>query len=226
MGADDIRRDKTMKTGVSAMVIQELKPSKRVEGRWLAVLEDGSILRVGEGEVVEFALYAGKELSEEEAERLQGAARRSGLRAKAIELLARKPQSRRELERKLREWEASEEELGAICDRMEELGYLNEGEYAGRIIRHYAAKGFGERKIRDELYRRGVPRELWDEALEQIGEAVSAAAIDAFLEKKLRGSRDPKEIKRASDALARRGFSWTEISEAIRRHGAPAEDEW
>ena len=31
------------------MVIQELKPSKRVEGRWLAVLEDGSILRLGEG---------------------------------------------------------------------------------------------------------------------------------------------------------------------------------
>ena len=49
------------------MVIQELKPSRRVEGRWLAVLEDGSILRVGEGEVIDFALYAGKELSEEEA---------------------------------------------------------------------------------------------------------------------------------------------------------------
>ena len=35
------------------MVIEELKPSKHVEGRWLAVLEDGSILRLGEGEVVD-----------------------------------------------------------------------------------------------------------------------------------------------------------------------------
>ena len=52
------------------MVIQDLKPSRRVEGRWLAVLEDGSILRLGEGEVVDFALYAGKELSEGEAEAL------------------------------------------------------------------------------------------------------------------------------------------------------------
>ena len=48
------------------MVIQELKPSKRVEGRWLAVLEDGSILWLGEGEVIDFALYAGKELTQEE----------------------------------------------------------------------------------------------------------------------------------------------------------------
>ena len=201
------------------MVIQELKPSRHVEGRWLAVLEDGSILRVGEGEVVEFALYAGKELSEEETECLQDAAHRSGLKSKAIELLMRKPQSRKELGRKLREWEATDEEIEAICDRMEELGYLNEPEYAGRIVRHYAAKGFGERKIRDELYRRGVPRELWDEALSQIEEGDNAAAIDAFLEKKLKGSHDPKDVKRVSDALARRGYRWPEISDALRRYG-------
>ena len=204
------------------MVIQELKPSKHVEGRWLAVLEDGSILRIGEGEVVGFALYAGKVLSEEEAVQLQDAARRSDIKKRAIELLMRKPQSRKELGRKLSEWGATEEESAALCGRLEELGYLNEGEYAGQIVRHYAAKGFGERKLRDELYRRGIPRELWDEALEQAGD--SAQAIDAFLEKKLKGGRDPGAVKKASDALARRGFSWSEISDALRRYGMEAED--
>ena len=204
------------------MIIQELKPSKHVEGRWLAVLEDGSILRIGEGEVVGFALYAGKELSGEEADRLMDSARRAELKKRAIELLMRKPQSRKELGRKLSEWEASEEEAKAICDRMEELGYLNEQEYAGRIVRHFAAKGFGERKLRDELYRRGVPRELWEEALEQIED--NAPAIDAFLEKKLKGDHDPRAVKKASDALARRGFSWSEISDALRRYGMETED--
>ena len=199
------------------MVIEELKPSKHVEGRWLAVLEDGSILRIGESEVVNFALYSGKELSEDEADLLQASARRSVLKTKAIELLMRKPQSRKELGRKLAEWEAAPEEAEAICDRMEELGYLNEPEYASRIVRHYAQKGFGARKIRDELYRRGIPRELWDEAMAQIED--NSPAIDAFLEKKLKGSHDPKDIKKASDALARRGFSWSEISDALRRYG-------
>ena len=199
------------------MVIEELKPSKHVEGRWLAVLEDGSILRIGESEVVNFALYSGKELSEDEADLLQASARRSGLKTKAIELLMRKPQSRKELGRKLAEWEAAPEEAEAICDRMEELGYLNEPEYASRIVLNYAQKGFGARKIRDELYRRGIPRELWDEAMAQIED--NSPAIDAFLEKKLKGSHDPKDIKKASDALARRGFSWSEISDALRRYG-------
>ena len=99
------------------MVIQELKPSKRVQGRWLAVLEDGSILRLGENEIIDFALCAGKELTEEEAEGLMASLHRSGLKEKALSLLARKPQSRKELERKLSQWEATQEEAAALLGR-------------------------------------------------------------------------------------------------------------
>ncbi len=206
------------------MVIQELKPSKRVPGRWLAVLEDGSILRVGENEVADFALYAGRALSEDEAERLQASVRRGAWKTKALELLARKPQSRRELEKKLAEWGADGAETAAICGRLEELGYLNDGEYAARVVRHYSAKGFGERKLRDELYRRGVPRALWEDALAQAEDP--AEAIDAFLAKKLAGAvPDRAALKKASDALARRGYSWTEISDALRRYGAETGEE-
>jgi regulatory protein len=205
------------------VVIQELKPSKRIKGRWLAVLEDGSILRVGENEVLNFGLYEGRELEEDEALRLQQSVRSSGLKEKTIELLSRKPMSRREAERKLEQWEASPEETAAICDRMEELGFLNDAEYAARLVRHYSAKGYGARKLRDELYHRGVPREFWEDALEQA--QTSAQAIDEFLARKLGGkSVDRKELKKISDALARRGFSWSEIDEGIRRCGVQLED--
>lgn len=200
------------------MRIEELKPSKRVQGRWLAVLEDGSILRVGEGEVIDFALYAGKELTDGEAEELTAAARRTGLKEKALDLLTRKPMSHKELERKLTEWEAGEEETDSICTRMEELGFLNDAAYAAQVVRHYSAKGCGEHKLRDELYRRGVPRELWEDALEQAGDP--ADAIDAFVRKKLAGKEpDRKELKRVSDALMRRGYGWEDVSAALGRYG-------
>ena len=206
------------------MIIRELKPSQRVEGRWLAFLEDGAILRLSENEVIDFALYAGKELSEEESAALQDSVRRSALKGKTIELLSRKPQSRKEVERKLTQWEASEEEAAALCDRMEELGYLDDSAYAARVVRHYSAKGYGERKLRDELYRRGVPRDLWDAALEQAESP--DGAIDAFVAKKLAGKElDRKELKKVSDALARRGYQWNDISAALRRYGAQVDDE-
>ena len=205
------------------MVIQDLKPSNRVEGRWLVMLEDGSILRVGESEVIEFALYTGKELTDEETESMLSSVRRSGWKEKALNLLSRKSQSRRELERKLGEWGAPEEEISSLCDRMEELGYLNDGEYAARVVRHYSAKGFGEKKLRDELYRRGVPRELWDAALEQAEDP--ADAIDAFVAKKLAGKiPDRQELKKVSDALARRGYGWSDIRDALSRYGTETED--
>ena len=200
------------------MIIQELKPSKHIAGRWLVMLEDGSILRVGENEILQFSLYQGRTLTEEEGERLLDCARRSGLKEKALELLTRKPMSRKELEHKLSQWEAGESEQAEICDRLEELGILDDGRYARQVVCHYAAKGYGTRKLRDELYRRGVPRVFWEEALEQAEDC--GGVLDAFLEKKLKGSHDPKDLKRASDALARRGYSWSEIREALNRYGA------
>ena len=206
------------------MKIQALKPSARVAGRWLAVLEDGSILRVGENEVLTFSLYTGKELSDEEAERLVESAQRNSRRERALNLAASKPVSRRELERKLAGWGAGQEETASVCGRLEELGLLNDAQYAQMVVRHYAEKGYGERKLRDEFYRRGIPRELWEEALSQAGDP--SEALDALLRKKWKGAvpEDPRELKKAFDALVRRGYAWSDVSEALRRLGVREED--
>ena len=108
---------------------------------------------------------------------------------------------------------------GGGLGRLEELGFLNDALYAEQVVRHYSAKGYGLRKLRDELYRRGVPRELWDEALDQAPD--SAWQIDRFLAAKLRG-RAPEEAekRRLTSALLRRGFAWGDVREAWSRLGA------
>ena len=201
------------------MIIQELKPSRRVRDRWLAVLEDGSILRVGKNQIADFALYAGRALSDEEAGRLVQAVENENFRAHALRMVMDTPRSRKEFLQKLEKLNCPPEKALEIADWLEDLGYLNDARYAGDGVRTYARRGYGVKRIRDELYHRGVPRELWDEALSQLQEEESAGAIDAFLEKKLKGSREPKDLKRASDALARRGYRWPEISDALRRYG-------
>lgn len=200
------------------MKIEALKPSKRIKGRWLAELEDGSILRVGENEVVAFALHSGKELTPELADALIAAAHKSGLQEKALNALAQKPLSGKELQRKVKQWEGSDEEAEAICARMEELGLINDASYADLLAQHYRAKGYGPRKIKDEFFKRGIDRSLWDAVLQNPDEDTSP--IDRFIQQKLKGTTpDDKEIKRVSDALLRRGFSWGEVREALRRYG-------
>lgn len=213
------------------MQLNKLAPSQRVKERWLLYLEDGSILRVGENEVVSFGLHAGMDLTAETLEALRTAQQRSALREKALRALELRPLSRKELVDKLtarpRKRESGEQEeppdreaVQAVADWLEELGYLNDEEYAKSVVRYYSAKGYGARRLWDELCRRGVPREFWEEALAEAEEPDEC--IDAFLRKKLRGVEpgDRKGLKRASDALARRGYSWSEIRDALARYGA------
>ena len=93
----------------------------------------------------------------------------------------------------------------------------NDAEYAAMCVRHYAAKGYGPGKIRNEFFRRGIPKELWDGALLVMPDQEDQ--ISRLLRKKLRSpSPDRDEIRKASEYLYRRGFHREEIHSAIQRY--------
>ena len=72
-------------------------------------------------------------------------------------------------------------------------------------------------RVRQELQKRGISRELWDDALSQL--PPQGNAIDDFLRRRFRGAKpDQKELKRATDALLRRGHSWSDIRSALERY--------
>lgn len=207
------------------MKIESLTPSQKVQGRWIAVFADGSKLKLTDREMVDFSLYPGLDVPDAALEQLKDAAGESAARRRAANILSARPLSRRELEKRLTEKGETPAHAAAAADYMERLGYLNDPSYAKMLAEHYASKGYGTRKVRDELYRRRVPREFWDEALESLEEPDEA--LDAFLERRFKGQTpDEKERKRASDALARRGYGWSDISAAIRRYQRKHEVEW
>lgn len=71
----------------------------------------------------------------------------------------------------------------------------------------------------EKLREKGVPQELWDEALDEL--PPDGEQIDRFLQSKLHGrSPEDKEKKRLTDALLRRGFSWGEVRSAWGRYGS------
>ena len=136
---------------------------------------------------------------------------------RALWLLDKRDYSRAELRRKLTEKNIPEDAADAALDRLTELGFVNDARYAPIVVRHYAAKGYGRTRIQQELYRRGIPKELWDAALSEMPE--QDAALDRLLQSRLKGAdmSDRVALKRATDALLRRGYSWDEVNAAIER---------
>ena len=138
-------------------------------------------------------------------------------KARALALLDKRDYSRAELRRKLLEKGVSEADADAALERLGALGFVDDARYAPIVVRHYAAKGYGRRRVAQELQRRGIPRELWDAALAQMPEQDDT--LDRLLASRLRGAdiEDRSALKKATDALARKGYSWEEITAAVER---------
>ena len=143
-------------------------------------------------------------------------------KARALRMLDKRDYARQELINKLVEKGETEEDAAEVTDRFVSLGIINDERYSAILVRHYAAKGYGASRIKNELYRRGIDRDLWDAALEEMPEQEDT--LDRFLQTKLKGSADEKAIKRATDALVRRGFSWEEIRSALMRYKSELDD--
>ena len=206
------------------MRVERIEASKHKKGRILLFLEDGACLKITEQELLDFGLRSGDELDEETLKRLKEAAGVSNTRAAAADLIGKRAMSRRDLERKLQEKGASETEARYAAEWLEAIGALNDAEYAAALVRHYSRLGYGPARVREKLYEKGVPRELWEDALEELPE--DGGQVDGFLRSKLRGrTPDEKEKRRLTNALLRRGFPWGEVKAAWRRLGEEMQED-
>ncbi len=207
------------------MRIERIEASKHKKGRILVFLEDGACLKITEQELLDFGLRSGDELDEAALARLKEAAGVSNTRAAAADLIGKRAMSRSCLEKKLQEKGASEAEARYAAEWLEAIGALNDREYAAVLARHYGGMGYGPARVREKLYEKGVPRELWEEALEELPE--DGGQVDAFLRSKLRGrAPDEKEKRRLTNALLRRGFPWGEVKAAWGRLGDTIEGDF
>ena len=206
------------------MRIERVEASKHTRGRVLVFLEDGACLKITEQELLDFGLRAGDQLDEAALSRLKEAAGVSNVKAAAADLIGKRAMSRAALEKKLKEKGAREAEARYAAEWLEAIGAINDADYAAMLARHYGEMGYGPARVREKLYEKGVPRELWDEALDQLPD--NSEQIDRFLQSKLRGrTPDEKEKKRLTDALLRRGYSWGDVKAAWNRLGEAAWEE-
>ncbi len=118
---------------------------------------------------------------------------------KAADLLARRPHFRRELEEKLSRRRYGREEIEAVLERLSRQGYLDDVECARRLTAGaLKRRGFGPRRARAELERRGASPEAVEEALAQ-----SFGDGDLELARQVAAAWSARSRARGGAALAR-----------------------
>lgn len=142
----------------------------------------------------------------------------------ALNLLTTRPYSARNLRRKLVQRGFSITDVDAAMERLLGNGLVDDERYAAQFARgRLLGPGLSKRRIRQQLYQRGIAGEIADRAIESVIEEESVD-LEAIVEKDARkktaslAGLEPFVVRRRLYAhLARRGYDIDEINAVLKK---------
>ena len=99
---------------------------------------------------------------------------------------------------------------------------LDDRKTAEQVVHSCISKGYGLARAKQALYEKRIPKEYWDEALRDYPDP--REKIESFLRSRLDGDSDDKQVKKAIDALLRRGHSYSAVRQVLRNLSFDTED--
>jgi regulatory protein len=184
-------------------------------GRYTLRFDDGSSIRLYRQTVEDYALYAGLELTEEQVSILRTAAGQMSAKMRAVRIVTASAVSREDLQRRLIHKGEDPEQARQAVQWMEDLSLVDDEKTAQQIVSRCASHGYGIGRAKQALYEKRIPKEYWDGALADYPD--QSEHILNFLRSRLTDGWEQRDLKRAIDALLRRGHSYTEIRQALMR---------
>ena len=165
--------------------------------------------------LLQFRYKIGMDITDEQLHELILASDARRANEKALYFLEHRSHSKKELIEKIQRT-TSKEAARSAADRMEELGLVNDEEFAKRYAAElFNRKGFSSRRAQYELLQKGIDKEIIAQVVEEL-EPNPAEKIKEIIEKKyLRCLQDEKGYRRAVNGLQRLGYRYEDIRQAI-----------
>ncbi len=178
-------------------------------GRFRVVFSDESVMRLYRQVVEDMGLYAGLELDEAQMSALRSHAGDVSAKMRAVRIVSAANVSKKDLERRLIQKGEDPGQAKDAVSWLSEMNLLDDRETARQVVQSCVHKGYGMSRAKQALYEKRIPKELWDDALRDYPD--QSEKILAYLKSKITSRDDPRELRRAVDALLRRGHSYSQI---------------
>ena len=175
--------------------------------------EDGTTMRLYRQTVEDFGLYPGRELDDNEMKKLRESASALSAKMRAVRIVSASSVSKKDLEQRLVHKGEDAKMAKAAVEWMAELDLIDDRKTAAQVVSRCISKGYGIQRAKQALYEKRIPKEYWEEALEDYPD--QQEKILEFLQNKLGNHWDDRDLKKATDALLRRGHSYLHIRKAM-----------
>ena len=184
--------------------------------------EDGTVMRLYRQTVEDFGLYTGKELSEQEMESLIEAAGKMSAKMRAVRIVSATSVSERDLQQRLIQKGEDPDQAREAVEWMRDLSLLDDAKVAEQVVARCISKGYGLARAKQALYEKKIPKKFWEDALMDYPD--QEEKIEDFLRSRISDPRDQREVKRAVDALMRRGHSYGAVRRVLNQLQLDNED--
>ena len=141
---------------------------------------------------------------------------------RAVRVLASTGVSKKDLEQRLIHKGEDPAHARKAVEWMEELHLVNDRSTAEQVVHSCISKGYGLARAKQALFEKRIPKEYWEEALADYPDQWDK--IEKFLRSRLDGDSDQKQIKKAVDALIRRGHSYAAVRRVLNELSFDSED--
>jgi len=182
-------------------------------GRFRVVMDNGEVLRLYRQTIEDFGIFSGRDLTEDEMEKLLKSAGEMSAKMRAVRIVSASNVSKRDLEQRLIHKGEDPEQAKEAVRWMSDLNLVDDEKTAEQIVQQCVRKGYGVSRARQALYEKRIPKAYWDKALQSYPN--QEEHILSFLQARLGKNPDERGIKRTIDALLRRGHSYSQIRRVL-----------
>ena len=211
------------------MKIESLASQPDRVGRQAVRFSDGTVMKLYRQTVEDFGLYTGMELDEVQFQKLKTAAGQMSAKMRAVRIVAASSVSKQDLQRRLVQKGENPDQAKQAVAWMSELHLVDDRQTAQQIVQQCIRKGYGLSRAKQALYEKRIPKEYWQEVLEEYPAQLDA--IESYLRNHLKNANDLKQLRKVMDALVRKGHSYGHIKQALNAltldmQDFPEDDEW
>ena len=183
---------------------------------------DGTSMRLYRQTIEDFGLYSGMELTEDELKKLRTAAGAMSAKMRAVRIVATSSVSKRDLEQRLVQKGEDRADAQNAVAWMSEMQLVDDRKTAEQLVARCIAKGYGLSRAKQALFEKKIPKEYWDQVLAEYPDQTDAIA--QYLQSHLTNRAEPRDVKKAIDALIRRGHSYGRIRRVLEQLSFETED--
>lgn len=170
-------------------------------------------MRLYRATVEDFGLYTGLEMDEVQFQKLQTAAGQMSAKMRAVRIVSASSVSKQDLQMRLVQKGENPEQAKQAVQWMSDLELLDDRKTAEQVVHRCISKGYGLSRAKQALYEKRIPKVYWEEALADYPDQTEK--IVAFLRSRLGENWEEKDLRRATEALIRKGHSYAEIRQGL-----------